>query len=242
MTPDDELIPEHGGDDLLAAEYVLGVLAADERLAASRRLEAEPDFARMVDDWEVHLAPLSVEYAQVDPPAAVKAALDRRLFASAAAANAAASARPSFWSSLLLWRGLTAAAVAAFAVAVAVPYMRPPVAAPDARYVASLGADASDVKYLAVYDEDDGEVSLAHVSGAKATDRDFELWMIAGSNAPVSMGVLPAGETIRITITPEIRAKLAAGAVLAISLEPTGGSPTGQPTGPVVAAGDLKSI
>ncbi|TIM97823.1 MAG: anti-sigma factor, partial [Mesorhizobium sp.] len=28
----------------------------------------------------------------------------------------------------------------------------------------------------------------------------------------------------------------------AVSLEPSGGSPTGQPTGPVVAAGDLKSI
>ncbi|WP_287200988.1 anti-sigma factor, partial [Mesorhizobium sp.] len=36
--------------------------------------------------------------------------------------------------------------------------------------------------------------------------------------------------------------KLAQGAVLAVSVEPAGGSPTGQPTGPVVAAGDLKNV
>jgi anti-sigma-K factor RskA len=35
---------------------------------------------------------------------------------------------------------------------------------------------------------------------------------------------------------------IASGALFAISLEPEGGSPTGQPTGPVVAAGDLRSI
>ncbi len=32
------------------------------------------------------------------------------------------------------------------------------------------------------------------------------------------------------------------GAVFAISVEPDGGSTTGQPTGPVVAAGDLRAI
>jgi anti-sigma-K factor RskA len=43
-------------------------------------------------------------------------------------------------------------------------------------------------------------------------------------------------------LTPALQQKLAQGAVLAISVEPAGGSPTGQPTGPVVATGDLKSI
>ncbi|TIM97758.1 MAG: anti-sigma factor, partial [Mesorhizobium sp.] len=36
MTLAEENGPERGGDDLLAAEYVLGVLAADERQIASR--------------------------------------------------------------------------------------------------------------------------------------------------------------------------------------------------------------
>lgn len=241
MIARDQDPPEREGDDLAAAEYVLGVLDAAEREAVSGRIEQQPDFARLVDAWEARLAPLGAAYAAVDVHPSVKAAIDRRLFASAPP-TVSPGARPSLWSSLTFWRGLTTAAAVALAIAVAIPYLRPPVTAPEARYVASLAADASDVRYLVVYDEEDSRVSLAHVSGAKAAGRDFELWMIEGSNAPVSMGVLPAGETIRITISPDVRAKLAAGAVLAISVEPTGGSPTGQPTGPVVAAGDLKSI
>ncbi|TIX96857.1 MAG: anti-sigma factor, partial [Mesorhizobium sp.] len=79
-------------------------------------------------------------------------------------------------------------------------------------------------------------------SGERAAGKDFELWMIEGKNAPVSMGIIPAGQIAHMTIAPAVQEKLAQGAVLAVSLEPAGGSPTGQPTGPVVAAGDLKSI
>ncbi|TIP15200.1 MAG: anti-sigma factor, partial [Mesorhizobium sp.] len=56
MTLAEENGPERGGDDLLAAEYVLGVLAADERQIASRRLDTEAGFARLVDAWEAHFA------------------------------------------------------------------------------------------------------------------------------------------------------------------------------------------
>jgi anti-sigma-K factor RskA len=43
-------------------------------------------------------------------------------------------------------------------------------------------------------------------------------------------------------VSESVRDKLASGAVFAISVEPAGGSTTGAPTGPVVAAGDLKAI
>ncbi|TIV86584.1 MAG: anti-sigma factor, partial [Mesorhizobium sp.] len=98
------------------------------------------------------------------------------------------------------------------------------------------------VKYLAVYDAARHEVGLSLVSGERGAGKDFELWMIEGKNAPVSMGVIPAGQTARMAVTPAVQQKLAQGDVLAVSLEPSGGSPTGQPTGPVVAAGDLKGI
>ena len=54
--------------------------------------------------------------------------------------------------------------------------------------------------------------------------------MVEGQNAPVSMGVIPAGDTARLAVKPEIKAKLDKGVALAISLEPAGGSPNGQPT------------
>jgi anti-sigma-K factor RskA len=241
MTLAEDTGPERGGDDLLAAEYVLGVLAADERQIASRRIDAETDFARLVDGWEVNFSPLAAAYAEIEPPASVKPAIDRRLFASAASVTTPAESR-GLWSSLAFWRGLAAAAVAALAIYIAVPILNPPVEQPQPRLVASLAAEGSDVKYLAVYDAAHHEVGLSHVSGERAAGKDFELWMIEGKNPPVSMGVIPAGATAHIVVSPAAQQKLAQGAVLAVSLEPAGGSPTGQPTGPVVAAGDLKSI
>jgi anti-sigma-K factor RskA len=232
MTLAEDNGPERGGDDLFAAEYVLGVLAADERQIASRRIDADAAFARLVDAWQVHLSPMAAAYPETEPPVRVKEAIDRRLFV--------AEPRAGLWSSLAFWRGLAAAAVAALAIYIAVPYVNPPVEQP--RLVASLAADGSDVKYLVVYDAAHHDVGLSHVSGERAAGKDFELWMIEGKNPPVSMGIIPAGATTHMTISPAVQQKLAQGAVLAVSLEPAGGSPTGQPTGPVVAAGDLKSI
>ncbi|ESW67333.1 MULTISPECIES: anti-sigma factor [unclassified Mesorhizobium] len=240
MTLAEENGPERGGDDLLAAEYVLGVLPADERQIASGRIDAETGFARLVDSWEVNLSPMAAAYAEVEPPATIKPAIDRRLFSSTAASTTAPSG--SLWSSLSFWRGLTAAALAALVLYVAVPYVRSPVVVPQERLVASLAAEGSDVKYLVVYDASRRDVGLSLVSGERAAGKDFELWMIEGKNAPVSMGVIPAGQVTHIPVTPAVQQKLAQGAVLAVSVEPTGGSTTGQPTGPVVAAGDLKGI
>lgn len=222
-------------DDALAAEYVLGVLSADERQAVAHRAEQDPAFARLIDAWEVRLSPLAAGYAEAEAPASVKAAIDRRLFEN----GAARQDRGNLWSSLAFWRGLTAAAVAALVLAVAVPYLGTP---PQTDLVASLAAEGSDVRYVAVYDGGRNEVRLSRLAGQLASDKDFELWLIEGKNAPVSVGVVPTGVTARLIPSAPVRQKLGQGAVLAISLEPKGGSPTGQPTGPVIAAGDLKDI
>ncbi|MHA6687764.1 anti-sigma factor [Mesorhizobium sp. A556] len=231
--------PEREGDDLLAAEYVLGVLSVQERQSAAQRVETDAAFARLVDSWEVRLSPLATGYGEVEVPASVRTALDRRLFAST---EAAATTRHGIWSSLAFWRGMAVAACAALALYIAVPLVTSPGQQPQARLVASLAADGSDVKYFAIYDAARHAIDLSHVAGTRAAGKDFELWMIEGKNLPVSMGVIPAGPTAQVPVPPAAREKLAQGAVLAVSLEPAGGSPTGQPTGPVVAAGDLKNI
>jgi len=71
--------------------------------------------------------------------------------------------------------------------------------------------------------------------------RSAELWVIAGDGVPHSLGLLPAGGG-RMPVSSANRARLAAGATLAVSLEPIGGSPTGLPTGPVVATGALSKV
>lgn len=237
MTPADEHDWEHGGDDALAAEYVLGVLPGDERRAVAARIEREPEFARLIDSWEVRLAPMASAYDEAEPPASVKQRLDARLFPAPPVAGRSAG----FWSSLAFWRGLAAAAMVALVISIAVPFFTPAVD-PAERFVASLAPQDSDVHYFVVYDGESRDVGLSHVTGARAEGRDFELWVIEGENPPASLGVIPAGSSVHMPVGEEMREKIEAGAVFAISLEPEGGSPTGQPTGPVVAAGDLKEI
>jgi anti-sigma-K factor RskA len=58
-----------------------------------------------------------------------------------------------------------------------------------------------------------------------------EVWLIVGNATPISLGLID-GAALTLATTG-----LAPGMVIAISLEPTGGSPTGTPTGPVLVTG-----
>lgn len=238
-------------DDLLAAEFVLGVLPFADHALLERRAEIDGAFAARVAHWQERLLPLADNVAGADLGPGIKRALDARLFGTTAATAAAARPAGRIWRNLALWRGLAGAATTAFLFSMVLPWLSPdPVSdrATDAvsdraRLVASLADGASDVHYMAVYDPDDGWVGLSHVSGTPAAGHDFELWVIHGNDAPRSLGVIPAGApSAHLVLAAPLRAAVEAGARLAISLEPSGGSPSGAPTGMVVAAGDLHGL
>jgi anti-sigma-K factor RskA len=69
----------------------------------------------------------------------------------------------------------------------------------------------------------------------------LELWAILPGQAPISLGVLPDSETARILVPAALRSQ-AAQFTLAITDEPLGGSPTGGPTGDVLAAGPMTTL
>jgi anti-sigma-K factor RskA len=239
MSQADDNGRELTGDEALAAEYVLGVLDADERRAAERRIADDPGFARLVDAWEVRFAPLGEDYAPQQPPASVKTAIDRRLFAG----RDAQMQRIPLLKRLVFWQALSAAALAALLLAVLVPALRAPVPGePPPRMIASLSADDSDVRYVALYDAAAEAIALSHLSGHREAGRDFELWVIEGDGPPRSLGVIPEGATVHLKPAEELQEEIEGGATLAISLEPAGGSPTGAPTGPVVAHGELRRL
>jgi anti-sigma-K factor RskA len=238
MSPAEQEEPELSGDEAVAAEYVLGVLPAEERAVAALRIEDDAAFAQLVALWEQRLSPLGEAYREVTPPAALHEAIGNRLFGSS---QQAAPAR-GLWQSLALWRGLSAAAVMALAVAVAVPLMAPPPGKPDGMLMTSMASTGGDISYLAMYDRASGQIGLSRVAGEPEAGRDFELWVIEGQNPPRSLGLIGPDETQRIAVTPDMSPMIDAGATFAISMEPSGGSPTGQPTGPVVASGSLRPM
>src|SRR5262249_61208733 len=89
-----------------AAEYVLGVLGAEERREVERRLAQEPALASEVAFWEERLGVLADAVAPVTPPRHTWSQID-------AAIPAVAAAPPtSLWQSLAFWRGFGIAAAA----------------------------------------------------------------------------------------------------------------------------------
>ena len=71
--------------------------------------------------------------------------------------------------------------------------------------------------------------------------QDYELWALPKGGNPVSLGVLPAKGTSTRALTAIQKAALANSIQVAVSIEPPGGSPTGQPTGAIVFVAPLRA-
>ncbi|MCU0800530.1 MAG: anti-sigma factor [Rhodobacteraceae bacterium] len=214
MTDDLPLSPQEQ-DDALAAEYVLGVLDLAERSRAEARLKQDAAFAATVAAWEQRLAGLNDEFAPVPAPNLLPQ-IEARLFPVAAKVP-----RRSFF-------GWFAGAAVAAALAIGALYLVPRVPAPE--FVATLQAPDQPLVIAASYAA--GEITVTRAGGPAAeAGRVYELWLIEGDSAPVSLGLIE-GDVVTRPV-----ARIPEGAVLAISLEPAGGSPTGAPTGPVLVTG-----
>ena len=76
---------------------------------------------------------------------------------------------------------------------------------------------------------------------ARPAGSDYELWALPKGRAPVSLGVLPAEGTTTRTLTAIQKEALASSSQVAVSIEPRGGSPSGQPTGDIVFTAPLRA-
>jgi len=219
-------------DDLLAAEYALGVLAGAERAAAEQRVAREPAFARLVTDWAQRLAPWAAEIAEVAPPP--------QLWDRIADALPAQTQRGGLWQSIAFWRGLSFAAGALAAACLAgliyfgaFTQQQPLVAAIEG---------GGNRQFVATIDTRRGTVAVVPASFSADATRVPELWLIPPDGRPRAVGLLRADQTVTLSLPPELAALAKDSAVLAVSLEPPGGSTTGLPTGPVIATGKLTSL
>ena len=107
---------------------------------------------------------------------------------------------------------------------------------------ASVAAEDGTLVVAAHFIAETKALELVRETGDARPGRVLELWLIAeGSDAPMSLGVLPDDAETRFTLSPDVAQQLTNG-VLAISDEPSGGSPTGAPTGDVLAIGPVTSL
>ncbi|WP_010219073.1 anti-sigma factor [Sphingomonas sp. PAMC 26621] len=245
-------IPGDDGPDMTAAELALGVLEGDERAQAMRRVLSEPGFARAVKQWRGYLAQLFDLWPAMAAPdilPRIERSIDRL---SGATGDVAPHPRASrLWPSLAALSSIAAVGLLAILLVrpLSLPTVPPPpppsratpVAAPLPTLVASLEPEGKQAPMTVVYDQRSGTLRLTETTLARA-EHSAELWVIPGDGTPRSLGLLHDSGGTALALSPTVRAYLAAGATLAVSIEPVGGSKTGAPTGPVVAKGALSPV
>jgi len=220
--------------DLLAAEFVLGVLAPAEHLAVAREALSDPALQAAIEAWQARLSPLAAGIAPVAPPPE----LWDRIAASLPADSAAILPWPKrAWRSPVLWRAATAASLA-IAASLALVLLREPTRQPVMLVAALAPSQATTGPTWVAELAPNGTIALRPTAAMPMpTDRDLELWaLLPGGSRPFSLGVMPptGGRMPNHAMPPQTQ--------LMVSLEPKGGSPTGSPTGPVLYAGTLIQV
>jgi anti-sigma-K factor RskA len=225
--------------EALAAEYALGTLSSRARRRLARIARTDSVVARAVSDWETRLSTFAEAIPGITPPPRLWTAIQTRLGLSPDTPTRAEPA--SWWSSLALWRGLTVAAFA-LAVALAVTLLAPRPDRPDETVVAVLAGPDAKPALVASADRSGRFLTIRTIAPVTiAADRALELWVLPQGADPRSLGVIPASGVARVLLS---RAAVTAQEIpaLAVSLEPSGGSPTGKPTGPVLYSGAVQRM
>ncbi len=214
---------------ILAGEYVLGTLPARARARFERLLRFDADLARLAGEWAERFAAID-EAEAIAPPARVWRAIEARTRPARA---------PGIRFALPIPR-LALLAAATILLALALNLAGVGLLPPPSPHVVAVLADR-DGQPAWLVTEDRSRTRLA-VEAVRAQPIDsahaFELWAIADAK-PVPMGLIAASLHARESFPASVLPKN--GALLAVSLEPPGGSPTGLPTGPVLYKGAVLS-
>jgi anti-sigma-K factor RskA len=231
MSGDDDVDPPDDDMEMLAAEYVLGLLTVAQLPHVVAQRQGSVRFDQAVRQWELRLLPLAQAVDAVAPPA--------RVWQAIAASVAPVRERAGIWDNVRFWRGfgigaglLGAGLAAALVVVLATGGM-------PARPVATATlVSQHEGVFVATAQQTDAGIQLV-VSPAQVVVPDgksAELWLITPGNKPAALGLLAAGRAVTVTIPVALLTGNIASAELAVSIEPPGGSPTGQATGPIISA------
>lgn len=241
MTRPDQSEGDRPRDELLAGEYVLGVLSPEARARVEARMRTDKAFAAIVARWQENLSQVDDEYVTlIQPDLAAPVFRGRGL--ELPSRSGPMGPLTGMLNSLALWRGLALCFL--FLLVGTVLFAERP--ASSGKAAAPVLADLQPTEgqpfsLVARYDAASGSLRFTPVSEGASEPHSLQIWMTRGNDPPVSLGVLPPSGLNEVVLSPTLRAKLAsAGATLSISQEPPGGSPTGRPTGPVLAAGQTQ--
>ena len=237
---DEPMTPEER--EALAAELALGVLDGEDLARARALARSDAGFGRDAGRWSGRLAAMLEEVAPAEAPPGLWSQIEARIGAPSETASNVVLLRKRVGR----WQGIAAGAMALAASLALVLVTQPPrtVAPVETRVpnplVAMLADDAEDMKLVASWDPGSRRLIVAASDMAAEPGHSHELWVIPADGTPRSLGTMPSSPRTHMQLAEAISGQLHRGATLAVSVEPAGGSPTGLPTGPVVASGKLE--
>ncbi|EZI33176.1 anti-sigma factor [Pantoea agglomerans] len=215
--------------DLTAAEYVLGLTDDETRHRLDKRLNDDSVFAAEVLHWQKAFSGIDLLTHAVIPPSAVWQQIEQDLGPNTGVSGTTSIRRhPGFW---LGW-GL-AAAMAGILI---FTHLSNPDAPQSLQLIAVLSGAQPDAQFVVNLDK---SASLLQVSALNITlpeNKNLQLWLIRGSAAPQSLGLINHRDSNVFRLPP---GELDNQTVLAVSLEPVGGSRLSGPSGPVIFQGKV---
>jgi anti-sigma-K factor RskA len=213
----------------LAADYAIGLMPATARRRFEQLLLDDAALRTELAQWHESLASLTETLPEHPVPDRVWQGITARIEPQVLHVP---EKRP-FWNWLRVTAAMCSVLVIVFLGSL---YNRD-----DARYRATLQtADAQPALKVEAHDDylQVEPLTLAAVDPG----RSLELWAIPADGKPISLGVIPAGGKGKVELNEAQKALIGQPIALAVSLEPKGGSPTGQPTGPVLYQGALAAL
>lgn len=213
----------------LAADYAIGLMSTAARRRFEQLLLDDAALRTELAQWQESLASLTDAIPQQPVPEHVWQGITARIEPQVLHVP---EKRP-FWNWLRV-------SVAACSIVVLV-FLGSLYNRDDARYRATLlTADAQPALKVEAH-ADYLQVEPLTLAAVDA-NRSLELWAIPADGKPISLGVIPAGGKGKVELSEAQKALIGKPIALAVSLEPKGGSPTGQPTGPVLYQGALAAL
>ncbi|MFU2512154.1 MAG: anti-sigma factor [Pseudoalteromonas prydzensis] len=209
--------------DMLAAEYVLGTLKGPARKRFQRLMLSSNRVREATWMWEQHLNNLASSIKSVPPDSHVWETISQRI-------SPQQLTEPSkvLTPKASIWKAWSLIATAA-SIVLALIVWQPQAPVSQLTQQIALFKDASEQPLWFIDVNEQGLSIKASDKLTARTDKDYELWMILkGQDAPISLGLLPKDGVKSLLKDARFNAQDIA--LLAVSLEPIGGSPTGSPT------------
>jgi len=208
--------------ELLAASYVVGTLQGRARRRFMQMLRTRPWLSRLVRDWEDRLLPAVLG----DRPRAAPHWVWQSIAAQLPLASPAASRHLRWWQTPL-WPALSGA----LAVALLLVWLWP---TPSRMFLTGvLTNPAGKPTWVIRANRHHMRLSTLEPVSVPA-GHAYQLWAIVPGRQPISMGLLPTQPGQSPVLSAPQRIDMKSVQMVAVTMEPAGGSPTGQPTGPIL--------